>query len=75
MHDNVYVYYVNLPNGINEAVTECIDGYNIAIDPRQSMDGIRRSLDHALEHIRNDDFENKDVQIIEMGNHRKERKP
>jgi len=68
--DNVYVYLVDLPGPVNEAVTPCEDGYTIYIDPRQSDDGIHRSYDHAIGHIRERDFEKEDVQEIEGNAHR-----
>lgn len=65
MTDNIYVYYEPLPNGVNEAVLSCLGGYTIYIDPRQSISGIKRSYDHAIQHIQNYDFEKTDVQDIE----------
>lgn len=72
MHENVFVYYVQLPGGINETVSPCIGGYTVLIDPRQSSDGIRRSYLHALKHIQNDDFAKSDVQAIEYYAHKGE---
>lgn len=63
--DDLYVYYVQLPDGVDEAVLPCLGGYTIYIDPRQSMSGMFRAYQHALEHIRNHDFEKSDVQEIE----------
>lgn len=65
MHDDVFVYYVQLPGKINETVSACTGGYTVLIDPRQSNDGIRRSYLHALKHINNHDFERNNVQEIE----------
>lgn len=69
MVDEIHVYYHNLPDGVNEAVLSCIGGYTIYIDPRQSEDGIRRSYNHAIQHIRNGDFERSDVQETETEAH------
>ena len=74
MTDEIYVYYVPLPDGIKEAVLTCQCGYTIYIDPRQSKDGIQRSYNHALRHIQNHDFEKTDVQEIETEAHYKERR-
>ena len=63
--DNVFVYYVPLPDGINEAVLPCIDGYTIYIDPRQSRSEMVEAYNHAVEHIVNNDFEKFDVGEIE----------
>ena len=65
MDDDIFVYFVNLPDGVNEAVLECATGYTIYIDPRQSKAGIARSYQHAFNHIRRNDFNNVDVQKIE----------
>lgn len=69
MVDDIFVYYHKLPDGVNEAVLSCFGGYTIYIDPRQSEDGIRRSYQHAIQHIRNGDFEQSDVQEIENRTH------
>ena len=73
MVDTIYVYYHQLPDGVNEAVLSCSDGYTIYIDPRQSRDGIARSYQHALKHIYNYDleFDGLDVQDIEEFAHMK----
>ena len=63
--DNVFVYYVPLPEGIDEAVMPCFDGYTIYIDSRQSSAGMVRAYKHALEHIENNDFEKFNVNEIE----------
>lgn len=71
MTENIYVYYVQLPEHINEAVLSCPGGFTIYIDPRQSKDGIQRSYEHALKHIQNGDFFKTDVQQIETQAHTK----
>ena len=63
--DNVFVYFVPLPEGIDEAVLPCFDGYTIYIDSRQSRSGMERAYKHALEHIEYNDFEKFDVTEIE----------
>ena len=65
MTDRIFVYLHPLPDGIDEAVLACFEGYTIYIDPNQSKEGIIRSYQHAIEHISNHDFEKHDVQIIE----------
>ena len=65
------MYYEPLPDGVNEAVLTCLGGYTIYIDPRQSKDGIERSFQHALRHIRNGDLYRTDVQEIECQAHKK----
>ena len=71
MTDDIFVYYVNLPDGINEAVMACQGGYTIYIDPRQSRPGIIRSYKHAMHHIQRGDFFRTDVQSIETDAHKK----
>ena len=63
--DNIYVYYVPLPEGIDEAVLPCFDGYTIYIDSKQSISGMERAYKHAIGHIINNDFEKHDVKEIE----------
>lgn len=71
MTDDIYVYYVPLPEGINEAVLSCLGGFTIYLDPRQSEDGLKRSYEHALKHIQDGDFFKTDVQSIESEAHKK----
>ena len=70
--DNVYVYYVQLPDGIDEAVLPCIDGYTIYIDSRQSKAEMEQAYNHAISHIINNDFEKFDVEQIETEADRRE---
>lgn len=70
--DNVYVYYVQLPDGIDEAVLPCIDGYTIYIDSRQSKAEMEQAYKHAISHIINNDFEKFDVEQIETEADRRE---
>lgn len=69
MTDNVHVYIVDLPDGINEMVTPCSDGYTIYIDDKLSDTGKRDAYRHALYHITNHDFERYDVNEIEVEAH------
>ena len=63
--DDIFVYYHEFPDGINEAVMTCSGGYTVYIDPRQSNEGIINSYKHALKHIYGVGFEHMDVQEIE----------
>ena len=65
MTDNIYVYMVNLPPGVSEAVTPCFDGYTIYIADRLDEIGQRKAYCHALRHIYNGDFNKTNVQEIE----------
>lgn len=71
MTDNIYVYMVNLPDGINEAVTPCADGYTIYIDDKLGPEGKEKAYRHAMYHIQNHDFEKYDVNKIEVEAHKK----
>ncbi len=72
MTDDVFVYLVDLPDGIDEMVTPCNGGYTVYID--SALDDIQRmkAYRHALWHIENDDFNKDDVNEIEMEAYRRE---
>lgn len=72
MTDDIYTYFVPLPDGINEIVLPCFGGYTVYIDARLSREKQLRSYQHALSHIINHDFEKADVQQIETEAHRRE---
>ena len=68
--DDIYVYVVNLPPGINEMVTPCGDGnYTVYLSAKLSSIGQQRAYEHALHHIQNHDFQKADVQQIESEAH------
>ena len=70
--DDVFVYFVELPEGINEAVMPCLDGYTVYIDKRLSDYAQQRAYNHAMKHIENNDFEcEEDIQTIEARAHRR----
>ena len=67
--DDVYVYLVDLP--VDEAVCPCdAFGYTIYINARLNSESRLRAFQHALRHIRNNDFEKTEVQQIESEAHR-----
>lgn len=69
--DDVYVYFVQLPNGVSEMILPCLDGgYTIYIDPRLSYQGRVKAYLHALRHIENCDWSKEDVQQIEEEAHK-----
>ena len=68
--DDIYVYMVKLPSGINEAVTPCADGYTVYVDIDLPDHKIEEVLNHAIQHIENNDFEKNDVQTIEIDSHK-----
>ena len=70
--DDIFVYLVQLPDGIDEIVLPCFGGYTVYIDSRLSDHAKHRAYNHALHHINNHDFEKSDLQQIEYEAHRKE---
>ena len=67
--DDFFVYCINLPPGIHEAVTPCADGYTIYLNIADSRDVQKKALRHALMHIKENDFARQDVQKIEKERH------
>lgn len=63
--DDVFVYFIKLPPCIDEIVVPCVHGYTVYIDVRLDDAHRLKAYEHALEHIRNNDFEKDDVQEIE----------
>ena len=72
--DNIYIYLVKLPPGINEAVLPCEDGYTVYLDERLMGEDLIRAYDHAMEHIDNGDCWNETMSAGEKEQraHRKE---
>lgn len=63
---DIYVYQVPLPRGINEMVTPSLDdSYTVYIDERLSDEKKLEAYQHALEHIKKNDWSKEDVQEIE----------
>lgn len=48
---NIFVYFVSLPDGINEAVVSGVDSFTIYIDIRLSDKKKREAYEHAMKHI------------------------
>ena len=63
--DDVFVYVVDLPTGVSEAVMKCADGYTIYLSARLDAEAQRKCYDHAMRHIMRDDWSKTDVQEIE----------
>lgn len=58
MAEDVFVYFVKLPEGIDECVTPCADGnYTVYIDERLTDEERRQAYGHALKHIRYGHFD------------------
>lgn len=67
--DDIYIYTIALPDGINEAVVPCADGFTIYINEKLDDAQRYKSLEHALYHIAKNDWEKTDVQEIEETAH------
>lgn len=63
--DDVFVYCFPLPEGISEMVVPCEDGYTIYIDDNLCEEKKKKALEHALKHIRGNDWRQLSVQTIE----------
>lgn len=68
---NLTIVYMNLPVGVDEAITINEDcSYTAVIAENQCQEKQYKAYLHAVDHIENDDFENgKDVQQIERRCH------
>lgn len=67
--DDIFVYFVPFPPTVHEMVTPCADGYTIYIADWLDEEHRIKAYEHALTHIRNNDFEKDNVQEIEMVAH------
>lgn len=67
---DVNVFLIDFPNRGNEMVVPNEDGsYTILINARLSNDGQLRAYEHAMKHIKENDFERSNVQEIEAVAH------
>lgn len=67
--DEIYTYVVTLPDGINEMIAPCSDGYTIYLSDKLDTESLRKRYEHALAHIRRRDWNKSDVQQIEEEAH------
>lgn len=73
MTEDIYVYLVDFPRGIREAVAPCFGGYTVYIDAKLDHDSQIRAYEHAMLHIKRGDFYLDDTaDNIEAAAHRKE---
>lgn len=54
--DDLFVYLIDMPDGMNDGVCPCDDGYNIYIDKNLLREQMVEAYQHALIHIKNQDF-------------------
>lgn len=67
--DNIYIYYADLPDGLNEMVAPCADGYTVYLSSKLDRHGRLRAFHHAIDHIAEKDFDGGYVQQIELMRH------
>jgi len=67
--DNVFVYLIDMPIATKEMITPCADGYTVYINARLSKAQQQSAYLHAMRHIKNKDFEDYDVQKVELRAH------
>lgn len=63
--DDIYCYLADLPDNVHEIVTPCADGYTVWISNRLDIKERQKALEHAIEHIKKEDFRKYNVQWIE----------
>lgn len=54
--DEIFTYLADLPDGIDEMITPCADGYTIYLDSRLGHAERVAAYQHALRHIEEQDF-------------------
>lgn len=69
MDDKIYTFITDLPDGINEMVCPCYDGFNVYIDSRLDEEARLKAFEHALGHIVRGDYEMESIQKIETEAH------
>ena len=67
--DEVFVYLVHLPDGVDELVVPCADGYTVYLADRLDSFALRRKYDHAVRHIEREDWKKEHVNAIEGDAH------
>ena len=69
---NIFVYFVLLPKGINEAVVSGVDQFTVYINRNLSESKRLEAYNHAMKHIEMGHFDidcDKDVQRVEYEAH------
>ena len=68
--DDIYVYCIPLPEGIDEMVSPCYSGYTIYISDRLDQEHRIRAYHHALRHIKKHFKGGESVQLMELHAHK-----
>lgn len=67
--DDIFVYIVRLPDQIRETILPCADGHTIYINEILDETGRMKAYRHAIGHIKNNDWDKTDIQLIEAKAH------
>lgn len=68
---DIFVHLMNFPDKTKETVCPNEDGsFTIFINSRLSYEGQLKAYNHAMKHIKNEDFNKSDVQTVETVAHR-----
>jgi len=63
--DDVFIYYVDFPDNVNEVITPCLDGYTLYINKKLPREAKMRAYKHAMRHVALGDYARTDIQEIE----------
>lgn len=69
MAEDIYVYFVDLPEDVKEMATPCDGGYTVYINKKLSHDKAVKAIRHAVSHVIDDDWSKDDIQMIESAAH------
>ena len=69
-YEDITIKVIDMEIGIHEQVIKASDGhYTIFLNARDAVDQRMLAYEHAIQHLRNEDFEKDDVQKIETDAH------
>lgn len=71
MMDDIFVRVVRLPLRIRGMCAPGVDGMNIYLNENLNREQQREAFLHEMRHIANNDFEETDVQMVEVRAHRR----
>lgn len=70
MNNDIFVRYLDMDVNVSEHIVQNPDGsYTIFLNSRLSWERLQEAYDHAINHIKNCDFEKTDAQKIEYDAH------
>lgn len=69
---DVYIYQIDMPRGFHEAVSPgWEDDCTVYVNSKDSIARRIKSVDHAIKHLKRDDFNKENVQQVEAEAHRR----